>query len=420
MKALIVCPADRQAVAALARRRPLALTPFLGPPVLAHALRFLAAAGAREIRVLAADRPDEVRAFAGRGEAWGVKVEVLPESRELSRDEARAKYQSAGAAGWLPAPLDILAFDALPQLPERPLWTSPSGWQAALLAWLAPGAREKVGMREFAPGVFVGLRVRIADDAKLNAPCWIGNRVWIGPRAVIGPHTIVEDEVYVDRGAEVTGSVVGPRTYVGALTHVGDSLAWGRELLNFKSGSLTEVTDHFLLGDLAAGAHRNSSRWPGRAAALLALALASPLVLAGWWRNRGSGRPLFVRKTAVRTGTRRAMPVGDTLAYHELGGFAGLARRWPQLWRIVRGDFTWVGNRPLAPEQAAQLATEFERLWFAAPIGWCCLGDALGCADDFSDEARSHASFYTVQSGRRVDWQILGRVFCAVLRGRRT
>ena len=71
MKALIICPADRKAVAALARRRPLVLTPFLGQPVLALALAHLASAGAREIVVLAADRPDRIRKFVGRGEAWG-------------------------------------------------------------------------------------------------------------------------------------------------------------------------------------------------------------------------------------------------------------------------------------------------------------------------------------------------------------
>ena len=81
MKALIICPADRKLVAALARRRPLALTPFLGQPLLARVLTFLASAGAKEILVLAADRPDRLRKFVGRGEAWGVKIEGIPEAR---------------------------------------------------------------------------------------------------------------------------------------------------------------------------------------------------------------------------------------------------------------------------------------------------------------------------------------------------
>jgi hypothetical protein len=414
MKALLICPADRQSVAALARRQPLALGPFLGKRILDHALTFLAARGAKKIRVLAADRPDEIRAFVRRGETWGVSIEVLPEARELSREEARSKYQSADPAGWLPTPHDILALDALPQLPGHPLWENYAGWQAALLAWLPEGARQRVGMRERSPGVYIGRRTRIAPTAKLHPPCWLGDHAWVGPRAVIGPETVVENQVYVDESAEIVHSVIGPLTYVGVLTEVRDSLAWGCDLLNLQSGSHSEVSDHFLLGELGLSVGRSSSPWPGRLAALLTLALTSPLLLVAWRRNCGSGQPLLLRKIAVRSGSRQAMPVGDTFDYHELSGFAGWTRRWPQLWNIARGDFRWVGNRPLAPAQAAQLDTEFERLWLAAPTGLFSLADTLGCPDDLSDDARSHASFYAVDPDARKEWRVLWRVFCAV------
>jgi hypothetical protein len=414
MKALIICPADRQAVAALARQHPLALWPFLGKPILDHAMTFLASKGAKEIRVLAADRPDEIRTFARRGEAWGVAIEVLPEARELTRDEARAKYQSTGSAGWLPAPLDIITLDALPQLPGCPLWESYAGWQSVLLAWLAAGAREKVGMRELSPGVYIGRRVRIAPSAKLNPPCWIGEHAWVGPGAVVGPDTVLEDHVYVDQSAGIVHSVIGPRTYVGVLTEVRDSLAWGRNLLNLKTGSHTEVSDHFLLGELGLRTRSGTSSPPGRLAALLAMIFTSPLLFVAWWRNRRSGQPLFVRQIAARSGSLKAMPVGDTIDYYELGGFTGWTRRWPQLWNIVRGNFRWVGNRPLAPSQATQLQSEFELLWLAAPTGLFSLADTLGCPDEFSDDTRSHSSFYAVDPGKRKEWRILWRVFCAV------
>jgi hypothetical protein len=81
-------------------------------------------------------------------------------------------------------------------------------------------------MREIAPGVFVG------------------------PRAVLGPDTVIEDGSYIDNGAEITGSVVGPRTYVGAFTELRESFAWGDVLLHPGTGSLTAVPDRFLLGEL--------------------------------------------------------------------------------------------------------------------------------------------------------------------------
>jgi hypothetical protein len=409
MKALVICPGGRKAVANLARRRPLALAPFLGQPVLGHALGFLAAAGAKEILVLADDRPDEVRKFAGRGEAWGAKVEIVPETRELTAAEARAKYQT-GATGWMPAPNDIYLLDRLPQLPGHPLWESYTGWRAAALAWLPQAAPGKVGMRELSPGVFIGLRARVNESATLNPPCWIGANVWVGPHAIIGPETIIEDNVYVDEGAEVARSVVGPKTYVGALTEVRNSLAWGRDLLNLESGSVTEITDHFLLGELGLARRSKPAGLAGRLAALAALVVTSPVALAGWARARASGRPFVVRKIASRGGMAAATPTGDTLAYYELAGFSGKWRRWPELWSIARGQFAWVGNRPITPGQAAQLATEFDQLWLAAPTGIFSLADAQGCAEEFGDEARAHASFYAVDPARWKNWRIFWRM----------
>jgi lipopolysaccharide/colanic/teichoic acid biosynthesis glycosyltransferase len=99
---------------------------------------------------------------------------------------------------------------------------------------------------------------------------------------------------------------------------------------------------------------------------------------------------------------------GHTLVYYEMTG--GWLRRWPQLWSVVCGEFAWVGNRPLNPSQASQLANEFERLWLAASPGLLSLGDAEGCTDIHSDEARAHASFYAVQMSRQLDISIIFRV----------
>src|SRR6185436_17936568 len=85
-------------------------------------------------------------------------------------------------------------------------------------------------------------------------------------------------------------------------------------------------------------------------------------------------------------------------------------RRWPQLWSIVCGDFTWVGNRPLSPTDAAELATDFERLWLVAPVGLISLADAEACADFLSDQARAHASYYAVQAHWKMDLNIIMRV----------
>lgn len=410
MKAIVICPADRTAVGFLARQRPLALVPVLGRSLLDLTLADLAHRGARQVLVLAADRPELVRAAVGGGEAWGVTAVVQPVPRELSVGEARARHQVGDPTGWLAAPHDITVVDRLPGQSATLLFPDYGAWFAAVRGEMIPAAQDRMGIRELAPGVYVGLRAQISPTARLVAPCWVGNHAWIGEHAIIGPGSIVERGAYVDEAAEVVESFVGPETYVGALTEVRRSFAWGHGLLQWESGSFTEVVDEFLLTSLErrAGQGRGSS-WTGRLAALLALLLTWPMLGWAWWRNRGTGRPLFAPRQAVRAPVRPG-DFAETVLYHELAGLQGLARRWPELWRIARGDFAWVGNRPLTREQAATLTDEFERLWLAVPPGLVSLADLEGTSDPFGDEARVHAGFYAVRHNWREDLRMLARL----------
>jgi hypothetical protein len=219
---------------------------------------------------------------------------------------------------------------------------------------------------------------------------------------------VVEDGVVVDHDAEVKESWVGPSTYVGAMTNLSRSLAWADGLLNHESGSFTEITDPFLLGDLRGDpGFSRSSPWYGRVAALVAALVSSPVVLAAALKNRGSAQPLFLGKRAVIPTAVVANAALREMNYSELSGLRGVARRWPQLWSIVRGDFSWVGNRPLTREEAVQLETEFEQLWLAAPVGFVSLADAFGCGDRFDDESRAHSSYYAVRASSRLDRAVL-------------
>lgn len=238
MTSTLLCPRDAASVPALSRKRAMVLTPFLGRTPVDYALEAIASGGAKEVRIVSEDHADQLREAVGRGEAWGLRVEVTSAS------------PAAAASGGEPAPVHVL--DALPQLPGQPLWRSYRDWYSAQRALIPALAPQRVGMREAAPGVFAGLRTQIAPDVKLAGPCWIGANVFIGARAVIGPGVIVEDGSYIDEGAEVVGSIVGPQTYLGGFTELRDSFAWGNELLHLDSGSLTEITDPFLISEIQA------------------------------------------------------------------------------------------------------------------------------------------------------------------------
>lgn len=413
MKSLLISPAERPSVAALAEHTPLALLPVLGKPLVAYWLEHLADLGIREVRILAADRPEHIRAAVGNGARWGLDVEVIPVLREQTVTEARAKYRPKDETDWPAEHHDVILMDRFPGVPNLPLFDSYSSWMAAVQAWLPHSARRhRVGVREIQPGVWVGLRSRISKSAKLQGPCWIGENVWVGANSNVGPYTVLENRVVVESGVEIVNSLIGPETLVGALTEVKDSLVDGSTLVNWRTGSRITVPDAFLLCSLAQRKRQpKAGNLVGRLVAGVLMLLTAPIaagfVLTAKIRNQPSLREM----RAVRPQVGEGPALKETVRYYELANGRSFFRVWPQLWNIVRGDFAWVGNRPLGPAEVAQLESEFDRLWLAAPIGLISLADAEGVAEAFTDDARACASFYAVRANWRLDLSILARTF---------
>ncbi len=247
MKTLLICPDQRLGIAALAEAAPLSNIPILGKSLVEYWVEHLATLGAREVLVLATDRPEQVRTQVGNGARWGLRASVIPEKNELTLAEARRKHQ-ADLAAWLAAPNDVIAMNHLPGLPQHPLVNSYADWFAGVRALLPRALTpDRIGVRELKPGVWVGLNAHVPSGAKITGPCWIGERVWIEAGATIGPNTVLEREVFIGRGAEVSHSLIGPETFVGQFTEIRNSIAWGSTLINWERDSCLRVPDAFLL-----------------------------------------------------------------------------------------------------------------------------------------------------------------------------
>jgi NDP-sugar pyrophosphorylase family protein len=244
-KALLICPSSRPAVAELSQTVPLAAAPLLGENLVEYWLSHLALAGTKEVRILADDRPEQIVKVAGDGARWGLKVQVTAESRELSVAQAQIKY-----AREFPATEKHLTMvlDHFPGAPQWPLFPSHANLFSALTNWM-PKAKtvDRVGVREAQPGIWLGLHAQISSEAQLRAPCWIGHYVYIGAGAVVGPMAIIEDRSFVEAGAEIVSSVIGPDTFVGRLAALRKSFAFGSTLVNWETDSVTHVLDAFLL-----------------------------------------------------------------------------------------------------------------------------------------------------------------------------
>jgi NDP-sugar pyrophosphorylase family protein len=267
MKAVLICPSERDSVQLLAEPMPLSNVPLLGQGLVEYWLAWLATERVTEVSILAHDRAEQVRALAGKGERWGLKVEVISESRELTPAQALIKYEERTR----PTPLQngIVVLDHFPGLPQLPLFDTYANCFAAMQHWMPRAVTpERVGIREVSPGVWAGSHSQISPLAELRAPCWLGRKTFVGPRAVLGPHTIVENGCFIEGDTQIEASYVGPDTFVGRYAELAQSLAWGRTLINWKSGSITQVPDPFLLCALRSSARTHSGSWFSRVSQL--------------------------------------------------------------------------------------------------------------------------------------------------------
>ncbi|HZZ58504.1 MAG TPA: hypothetical protein VFE31_11785 [Opitutaceae bacterium] len=294
MKTLLICPARRPAVSILSEDLPLAALPILGESLAAHWVEYVAALGAKEVRIVAPDRADAVRAAVGDGGRWGVRIEIIAAAAEATAIEAATRYRSTDEPGWLPYPHDFIVMNHLPGAVGQPLFDSYAAWFSGVRNWM-PHALTPVRVRvsEVRPGVWVGRRSRVHPTAQLHAPCWVGDQAYVGRDAIVGPGSVIENRAVVEQGARVIQSIVCPDTYVGKLTSVANSIASGNTLTNWKSGSSLRVPDPFLMTSLARKT-KASARVARRSLAAGFGALA-PWNLVRTWNYRLSDRTSSVK-----------------------------------------------------------------------------------------------------------------------------
>lgn len=403
MNAVLILPDHRECAGFARRMKPLALMPFMGRELLDLWLEKLAADGFKEVTLLVADRPEEIRRATGDGSRWGLRLTLIPVPREPTVEAARTLFTTE-------AQTSVLTMETLPQGPKQPLWESTEGLYDVMRRKFSHVEPESLlTMRRLASDVFVSTRARIAPTAVIEGPAWIGPRVIIGDHAHIMGGSIIESASYIDRHASVRGSWIGPKTYVGAMTEISHSFAWGDGLENWRLESFVEITDDFLLASLKRQPHGAvAPAWTTRLFALLLMMVASPLALLAMRRAKWVWREsAFTRRQAILPQQGRQDRYSHTMPLHTLSGTTGLLSRWPELWRVFRGDLHLIGNRPLTTTQAAELGDEFEQLWLASPAGVFSLADAMDDGLDGPEAALAHAACYSVRRSFRMNLRIL-------------
>jgi len=393
MNVILICPENRPAAKVFQRVRPLALLPVLGRPLLDHALEHLAGRGAKEVLVLASDRPSQIRSAIRDGEVWGLKIDFLATTHELGEGEAGTLHSAHFTNGERPV---VLTLDQATGLPMDQLFRFSSGNHDFFSDLLRdPSLASQLTMQEREPGVWISTRAKVDPEAIIEGPVWIGPRARVAAGAVIGPDTLIEAGAFIDHGARVTASWVGPDTYTGADVCLEEAIAWGNGLTHWRRGAFTEVTDEFLLSNIRQKRVRTGASLAGRGLALALWLGLLPAALTTMAVSRLRGKNAFTTRWVVLPHHSLADNASDTAAIQALNGAPGMLSRWPEFLEVIRGRMALTGNRPLSLEEAASLRGPAAHHWLHLYAGVFSLADAEGCDGDSLIEAAAYAAWFT-------------------------
>ncbi len=403
MKTILICPEHRAASGAFHHLKPLALMPVLGRNLIVLHLQALAAKDAKDVLILASDRPELIREAVGNGAAWGLNIEVLATRGELTAEEATMQYAGRSVC-------QVIVVDSIPGV-DGSLWHSYEGTFTKLAELMnEPVHAESLTMKEMGTNIWISTKARIAEGASITGPAWIGPHARIAKGANIGPRTVIEGHAFVDEHVALSDTWVGPSTYIGPAMDIESSFVWGQSITNWRDGALLEVADEFVLNDLSQSAPRRACvSWAERFAALFVMILTSPIVsvamMCSWMQNLEATQ----ERRVILPPLPRVNAFTRTHSLRQLNLKHLLLRRWPELWQVVRGYMALVGNRPLSLKEATSLRGEMGQLWLSVPAGVLSLADSEGEARGDVTASIAHAAYFATHRSLRLKLQVIAR-----------
>ena len=93
-------------------------------------------------------------------------------------------------------------------------------------------------------GIWVGQGADIAPDARLEAPCWLGEDVHINKGARIGPYAVLSNNTEVERHATVNHSIVMRNSFIGEASDLRNALVARNNIIEARC----DLRDDVVLG----------------------------------------------------------------------------------------------------------------------------------------------------------------------------
>jgi NDP-sugar pyrophosphorylase family protein len=282
---------------------------------------------------------------------------------------------------------------------------------------------------EAEPGVWIGKNVSVSGKMSFDGPVLIGDNCKIGKGVTVGKGTVIGHDVLVDSDANMGGSIVLPRTFIGAQTVIRDSIVIGKLLIDANNGSVHPIGDSLAVSEIQRSRYGSKLyHFLNRLGAITLCSLLSPFALLLFAILIISMKfPLIAR-------VRRLGPDLHELAAGNLrlrvfnsfylGPFDSTRRsigyntepitilprlisRLGNLMNVARGDILFVGNRPLDPEYAFSITEEWRRTRFKCQSGFLSVLNTINAEEMPEDEQIIAEGFYAVNRTLGTDIGIL-------------
>lgn len=281
---------------------------------------------------------------------------------------------------------------------------------------------------EVRKGIWVGRNIQVPNSVAFEGPTVIGDNCSIGKNVRIGRGTIIGHDVKVDAGASMDHAIVLSRTFVGQRSTIQNSVVLGNLQIDIQRNTFHVVRDNLVLAEVPRSQWADKLyRLGNRLCGLVLGVLVLPIVLlALLFLACRLSFPLLSRTRKIGVDLNDLVEGKLRLRVFDLWYLGPL--RTPQsaingispasilprplarlgnIINIIKGDISFVGNRPMDPEFAFCMTEEWQRTRFKCQAGFISVLDSIdnNCLSD--DERRRTEGDYALNRSFRTDVAVL-------------
>lgn len=450
--ALIVENTMADSMAPLLEKRSIAMLPVAGKPQIQFWCEHMSLIGVTSLQIFVRRYPEQVRAFVGEGERWGLNIEVitLPESiaerdayrfimpniKEASLIASMDRFPVSELAAWLEsetviktlendlaleliADLTIVDVKTLQDIVDGKAVSMSTKRKMATRTMATPRDFWQINMDvlngdipdplppgyEIENGLNIEAGVQIKPGFEFKSACRLGRHSLIDSNVSLGDSVVIGADSIIDRNSAVNESVIFDHTYVGSHSELNRIIADGPMVYHVDLEQATWIDDPYIVGSTRAKPRKVS--FAQRLAAILLLAIFIwPVIVFYLGRH-------MVKKSAI-VEDRLYLPEGRNLKgevnYRELPVLSLYVehpawRKITWLTHVVKGDLALVGTSAQTNRKVSYPEWAVEHIWEMP---------GLINLEDFNDSSKSNPesrfvsdAYYLATRGFRTNLKIV-------------